>query len=121
LQQTRPLVIKTRYQQQQQAENRTDLEDRAVQLLKSQINSIVKSLQKLLKNKNAKTRQGCFSLLTELVTVLPGGLSNYLAQVIPGINYSLKYKKRNIIQFCNNNNNLFNFFFNTATRLQLQT
>jgi cullin-associated NEDD8-dissociated protein 1 len=68
-----------------------DFEEGAVSLLKGQINSIVKAIQKLLRNKNAKTRQGCFSLLTQLVNVLPGGLANYLAQIIPGINYSLKY------------------------------
>ena len=67
-----------------------DFEEKPVTLLKSQINSIVKSMQKLLKNKNAKTRQGCFSLLTELVNVMPGALSNHLGQVIAGINYSLK-------------------------------
>ena len=48
------------------------------------------TFQKLLKNKNAKTRQGCFSLLTQLVNVLSGALNNHLAQIIPGISYSLK-------------------------------
>jgi cullin-associated NEDD8-dissociated protein 1 len=68
-----------------------DAEDRMVSLFKSQIVPIVKAIQKMLKNKNAKTRQGCFNLLTQLVNVLPGALTNHLAQVIPGINYSLKY------------------------------
>jgi cullin-associated NEDD8-dissociated protein 1 len=67
-----------------------DTDEKSVILLKSQINSIVKSISKLLKNKNAKTRQGCFSLLTQLVNVLSGALSNHLAQIIPGISYSLK-------------------------------
>lgn len=66
-------------------------EEKPVILLKSQINSIVKSIQKLLKNKNAKTRQGCFSLLTQLVNVLPGALSSHLAIIISGVNYSLKF------------------------------
>ena len=92
LQQTRPLVIKPKQQFILNGSSGNDFEDRAVSLLKGQINSIVKSIQKLLKNKNAKTRQGCFSLLTQLVNVLPGALSNYMAQIIPGINYSLKYK-----------------------------
>ncbi len=68
-----------------------ELEERPVASLKSQIGSIVKSIQKLLKYKNAKTRQGCFSLLTQLVNVLPGALSNHLTQIVPGVSYSLKY------------------------------
>ncbi len=89
LQQTRPLVVKPK--QLSLVNGNGDFEEGAVSLLKGQINSIVKAIQKLLRNKNAKTRQGCFSLLTQLVNVLPGGLANYLAQIIPGINYSLKY------------------------------
>jgi hypothetical protein len=67
-----------------------DIEEKPVVLLKSQINSIVKSINKLLKNKNAKTRQGCFSLLSQLVNVLPGALNSHMAQIISGVNYSLK-------------------------------
>jgi hypothetical protein len=96
-----------------------ELEEGAVMLLKSQINSIVKSIQKLLKNKNAKTRQGCFSLLTQLVNVLPGALSNYLPQIIPGINYSLKLAAFSFIRFYSNlkgwayilGRNSFEYFF----------
>lgn len=67
-----------------------DQEDRPVTLLKTQINSIIKSLQRLLKDKSPKTRQGCFTLLTQLVNVLPGALNNHFAIVMPGVNYSLK-------------------------------
>lgn len=69
------------------------IEERPVTLLKSQINSIVKAVQKLLKNKNAKTRQGCFLLLTQLVNVLPGALNNHLGQIVAGVNYSLRLLK----------------------------
>lgn len=70
--------------------NLKENEEQPVASLKSQIGSIVKSIQKLLKYKNAKTRQGCFALLTQLVNVLPGSLSNHLTQIIPGVSYSLK-------------------------------
>ena len=65
MQQTKPLVTNTKYN------DTTEQEERSVTLLKTQINSIVKSLQKLLKDKSPKTRQDCFSLLTQLVNVLP--------------------------------------------------
>ena len=101
LQQTRPLILKSKPAalsdnlELQTFRNKSnsslsDTDEKSVMLLKSQINSIVKSMQKLLKNKNAKTRQGCFSLLTQLVNVLSGALNNHLAQIIPGITYSLK-------------------------------
>lgn len=69
----------------------SEIEERPVMLLKSQINNIVKAVQKLLKNKNAKTRQGCFLLLTQLVNVLPGALNSHLGQIIAGVNYSLRF------------------------------
>lgn len=67
-----------------------DQEEPSVTMLKAQINSIVKSLQKLLKDKSPKTRQGCFTLLTQLVNVLPGALSNHIPVLINGVSYSLK-------------------------------
>lgn len=45
-----------------------------------------------MKFKNGKTRQGCFSLLTQLVNVLPGALANHMAQIVPAIQYSLNDK-----------------------------
>ena len=88
LQQTRPLVMKSK--QPLTEAQLMEFEQGPVNLLKNQISSIVKAIQKQLKCKNSKTRQGCFSLLTQLVNVLPGALNNHLAQIIPGINYSLK-------------------------------
>ncbi len=83
LQQTKPLVPSKTYDAMEQEES-------PVTLLKTQINSIVKSLQRLLKDKSPKTRQGCFALLTQLVNVLPGALSNHVSIIINGVNYSLK-------------------------------
>lgn len=45
-----------------------------------------------MKSKNSKTRQGCFSLLSQLLNVIPGALNNHFAQVVPGIQYSLNDK-----------------------------
>ena len=67
-----------------------DQEERSVTLLKTQINSIIKALQKLLKDKSPKTRQGCLALLTQLVNALPGALSNHISIIVNGVNYSLK-------------------------------
>jgi hypothetical protein len=42
-------------------------------MLQTQVPDIIKAIHKQLKEKSVKTRQGCFSLLTELVIVLPDG------------------------------------------------
>jgi cullin-associated NEDD8-dissociated protein 1 len=116
LQQTRPLILKTKpvvllndnLGLQNNSNNKIDSDEASVLLLKTQINSVVKSIQKLLRNKNAKTRQGCFSLLTQLVNVLSGALNDHLAQIIPGISYSLNDKtstsnmKIDTLNFLNN-------------------
>lgn len=89
LQQTRPLIVKNKL-----STNDSELmnSEGPVNLLKNQIGIIVKAIQKQMKLKNGKTRQGCFSLLTQLVNVLPGALSNHLAQIVPAIQYSLNDK-----------------------------
>ena len=53
--------------------------------LMSQVPAIVKALHKLLKDRSVKTRQGCFHILTELIIVLPGALSEHIPALIPGI------------------------------------
>ena len=58
-------------------------------LLQGQVPDIVKAVHKQLKEKSVKTRQGCFSLLTELVLVLPGALKDHLPMLVPGIQYAL--------------------------------
>lgn len=53
--------------------------------LMSQVPAIVKALHKLLKDRSVKTRQGCFHILTELIIVLPGALSEHIPALIPGM------------------------------------
>lgn len=60
-------------------------------MLQNQVPDIIKAIHKQLKEKSVKTRQGCFSLLTELVVVLPGALTDHLQALVPGIQYSLGY------------------------------
>ncbi|NXY85574.1 CAND1 protein, partial [Alcedo cyanopectus] len=57
-----------------------------------QVPKIVKALHKQLKEKSIKSRQGCFSLLTELATVLPGCLADHIPALVPGIVFSLADK-----------------------------
>ena len=61
--------------------------------LMSQVPALVKALHKLLKDRSVKTRQGCFLILTELITVLPGALSEHIPALIPGIQFSLGDKQ----------------------------
>uniref|UniRef100_A0A8C8EIE9 TATA-binding protein interacting (TIP20) domain-containing protein n=1 Tax=Oncorhynchus tshawytscha TaxID=74940 RepID=A0A8C8EIE9_ONCTS len=58
-------------------------EDPAITLLKKQVPTVVKALHKQLKEKSMKSRQGCFSLLTELANVLPGALGKHIPALIP--------------------------------------
>ncbi|CAH1772992.1 unnamed protein product [Owenia fusiformis] len=67
-------------------------EEGPVVLLQIQIPSIIKAIHKQLKEKSIKTRQGCFSLLTELVLVLPGALNDHIPALVPGIQFSLGEK-----------------------------
>ncbi|XP_041743199.1 cullin-associated NEDD8-dissociated protein 2 isoform X1 [Coregonus clupeaformis] len=67
-------------------------EDPAITLLKKQVPTVVKALHKQLKEKSMKSRQGCFSLLTELANVLPGALGEHIPALIPGIVHSLTDK-----------------------------
>ena len=67
-----------------------EVSDTPTSLLHGQISSIVKALHRQLKDKSVKTRQGCFGLLTALVTVLPGALDEHVGAIVPGILYCLK-------------------------------
>ncbi|EDV20392.1 uncharacterized protein TRIADDRAFT_51005 [Trichoplax adhaerens] len=75
-------------------ETRTDAmdEDGPNSMLQGQIPSIVKALRKILKDKSVKTRQGCFSVLSEVCQVLYGALNDHMTSVMPGIVYSLSDK-----------------------------
>ena len=83
---------KPRTSQQQPAGEPEAMEvsDTPVTLLSGQIQAIVKALHRQLKDKSVKTRQGCFSLLTALVTVLPGALDEHVGAIVPGILFCLK-------------------------------
>ncbi|XP_030356587.1 cullin-associated NEDD8-dissociated protein 1-like isoform X3 [Strigops habroptila] len=67
-------------------------DDVPLRMLQNQVPNIVKALHKQLKEKSIKSRQGCFSLLTELANVLPGCLADHVPALIPGIVFSLADK-----------------------------
>lgn len=64
-------------------------EDSPLCLLQKQVPPLVKAIQSQMKERSIKTRQDCFALLKELVTVLPGALTNHMEALIPGIQYSM--------------------------------
>ncbi|XP_034143687.1 cullin-associated NEDD8-dissociated protein 1 isoform X1 [Esox lucius] len=61
-------------------------------LQSQQVPMIVKALHKQMKEKSVKTRQCCFNMLTELVNVLPGALTQHIPVLVPGIIFSLNDK-----------------------------
>nr|XP_012948000.3 cullin-associated NEDD8-dissociated protein 1-like isoform X2 [Anas platyrhynchos] len=67
-------------------------DDVPLTMLQNQVPNIVKALHKQLKEKSIKSRQGCFSLLTELANVLPGCLADHIPALVPGIVFSLADK-----------------------------
>ena len=75
--------------------DRMEAEEGPVSLLQAQVPNIVKALHRQMKEKSIKTRQGCFSLLTELILVLPGSLATHMDQIIPGIQLSLGNSQSN--------------------------
>ncbi|XP_064931912.1 cullin-associated NEDD8-dissociated protein 1 [Columba livia] len=70
----------------------TGKDDVPLTMLQNQVPSIIKALHKQLKDKSMKSRQGCFSLLTELANVLPGCLAEHVPALVPGIVFSLADK-----------------------------
>eukprot|EP01117_Protostelium_nocturnum_P019172 TRINITY_DN823_c0_g1_i1.p1 TRINITY_DN823_c0_g1~~TRINITY_DN823_c0_g1_i1.p1 ORF type:complete len:1231 (-),score=471.75 TRINITY_DN823_c0_g1_i1:58-3750(-) len=57
--------------------------------LQQLVPKIVTGVTKQLKGKSLKTRSGVFSLLRELVSVVPGSLGEHISALIPGIQVSL--------------------------------
>lgn len=49
-----------------------------------QVPLVIKALQRQLKDRNIRARQGCFSLLTELAGVLPGSLAEHMPVLVAG-------------------------------------
>ncbi|KAF2974683.1 hypothetical protein EK904_001550 [Melospiza melodia maxima] len=64
----------------------------AAKCLDAVVPNIVKALHKQMKEKSVKTRQCCFNMLTELVNVLPGALTQHVPVLVPGIIFSLNDK-----------------------------
>ena len=71
-------------------DNSMEFSNSVAAIVREQVPSIVKSLHKQLREKSIKTRQSCFALLSELVNVLPGALTDHISNLIPGILYSLR-------------------------------
>ncbi|XP_044772288.1 cullin-associated NEDD8-dissociated protein 2 isoform X3 [Neomonachus schauinslandi] len=57
--------------------------------LRGQVPLVLKALQRQLKDRSVRARQGCFSLLTELAGVLPGSLAEHMPVLVAGIVFSL--------------------------------
>ncbi|CAI7847651.1 unnamed protein product, partial [Closterium sp. NIES-53] len=64
-------------------------------VLREEMPRIVRSLNRQLKEKSLKTRVGVFSVLKELVHVLPSCLRELIALLIPGIQKALSDKASN--------------------------
>ncbi|XP_004692419.1 PREDICTED: cullin-associated NEDD8-dissociated protein 2 isoform X1 [Condylura cristata] len=60
-----------------------------LQLLRRQVPLVVKALQQQLRDRSVRSRQGCFSLLTELAGILPGSLAEHMPVLVAGIVFSL--------------------------------
>lgn len=58
-------------------------------LLKQEVPKIVRSVTKQLREKSIKTKVGAFSVLKELVVVLPDCLADHIGSLIPGIEKAL--------------------------------
>ncbi|KAG8058199.1 hypothetical protein GUJ93_ZPchr0002g24537 [Zizania palustris] len=61
-------------------------------LLKQEVPKVVKSINRQLREKSIKTKVGSFSVLKELVVVLPDCLSDHIGSLVPGIEKSLNDK-----------------------------
>ncbi|KAM5279667.1 cullin-associated NEDD8-dissociated protein 2 [Ctenodactylus gundi] len=60
-----------------------------LQALRAQVPQVTKALQRQLRERSARPRQGCFSLLAELAGVLPGSLAEHMPLLVSGIIFSL--------------------------------
>ncbi|KAF6098811.1 putative cullin associated and neddylation dissociated 2 (putative) [Phyllostomus discolor] len=58
-------------------------------MLREQVPLVIKALQRQLKDRSLRARQGCFSLLTELAGILPGSLAEHMPVLVAGIIFSL--------------------------------
>ncbi|CAN0899465.1 Cullin-associated NEDD8-dissociated protein 1 [Linum grandiflorum] len=71
----------------------TDMDESSARwLLKQEVPKIVKSINRQLREKSIKTKVGAFSVLKELVIVLPDCLAEHIGSLIPGIEKALNDK-----------------------------
>ncbi|CAN1301134.1 Cullin-associated NEDD8-dissociated protein 1 [Linum perenne] len=71
----------------------TDMDESSPRwLLKQVVPKIVKSINRQLREKSIKTKVGAFSVLKELVVVLPDCLAEHIGSLIPGIEKALNDK-----------------------------
>ncbi|XP_058144812.1 cullin-associated NEDD8-dissociated protein 2 [Dasypus novemcinctus] len=61
----------------------------SLHMLRGQVPLVVKALQRQLKDRSLRARQGCFGLLAELAGVLPGCLAEHMPVLVSGIVFSL--------------------------------
>jgi cullin-associated NEDD8-dissociated protein 1 len=61
-------------------------------LLKQEVPKVVKSINRQLREKSIKTKVGAFSVLKELVVVLPDCLADHIGSLVPGIEKALNDK-----------------------------
>jgi len=54
------------------------------------VDKIVKAISRQIKEKNFRTKERCFEVIRELITVLDGGLSAYLPAFIPDLEKSIE-------------------------------
>eukprot|EP00898_Chlorokybus_atmophyticus_P001722 jgi/Chlat1/2550/Chrsp175S02405 len=64
-------------------------------LLRAAVPDIVKAINRQLKEKSLKTKVGAFSLLKELVQVLPNSLDENVPTLVPGVERALTDKQSN--------------------------
>eukprot|EP00897_Mesotaenium_endlicherianum_P010551 jgi/Mesen1/9524/ME000637S08970 len=64
-------------------------------MLQQEVPKVVRSLNKQLREKSVKTKVGAFSVLKELVMVLPNSLADHIASLVPGIEKALNDKSSN--------------------------
>ncbi|XP_022866850.1 cullin-associated NEDD8-dissociated protein 1-like [Olea europaea var. sylvestris] len=58
-------------------------------MLKQDVSKVVRSVNKQLREKSIKTKVGAFSVLKELVVVLPDCLADHIGSLTPGIEKAL--------------------------------
>lgn len=55
-----------------------------LQLLQSDVGTVLKAASKQLSDKSPKTRMGMFTVLKTLVGVLPGSVADHVGMLVPG-------------------------------------